>query len=66
MIKRRESLGKEIVHLPRSTADLNRDELALLLQEIWGAHPSAKKHGEQLINLTWESVEELRRLGIAG
>ena len=66
MIKRRESLGKEVVHLPRSTADLNRDELALLLQEIWTAHPSAKKHREQLINLTWEGVEELRRLRIAG
>lgn len=66
MIKRRESLGKEIVHLPRSAADLNRDELALFLQELWASHPSAKKHEEQLINLTWEGVEELRRLGIAG
>jgi len=66
MIKRRESLGKEIVHLPRSAADLNRDELALLLREVWAAHPWAKKRGEQLINLTWEGVKELRRLGIAG
>ena len=66
MNKRRESLGKEIVRLPRSAADLNRDELALLLREVWAAHPWAKKRGAQLINLTWEGVKELRRLGIAG
>jgi mannitol-1-phosphate/altronate dehydrogenase len=66
MIKRRKSLGKEIVHLPESAADLHRHDLALLLREIWAAHPWAEKYGEQLIKLTWEGVEELRRLKIAG
>jgi mannitol-1-phosphate 5-dehydrogenase len=66
MIKRRQSLSREIVHLPKSVDDFDRDGLALMLWELWGAHPWAKKYGEQLITLTWEGVEELRRLGIAG
>lgn len=66
MIKRRDNLiSKQFAHLPKSAADLRRDELALLLQEIWAAHPRAEKYGERLVNLTWEGVEELRRLGIA-
>jgi mannitol-1-phosphate/altronate dehydrogenase len=66
MIKRRDSLGREIVHLPKSAKNFDRDELALLLREIWGAHPRAEQHTEQLITLTWGGVEELRRLGFAG
>jgi mannitol-1-phosphate/altronate dehydrogenase len=66
MIKRRESLSREIVHLPKAVDDFDRDGLALLLLELWGAHHWAEKHGEQLITLTWEGVEQLRRLGISG
>jgi mannitol-1-phosphate 5-dehydrogenase len=65
MIKRRDSLDGELMHLPERAADLNRDTLAGLLGEIWGDHPSVKAHGGKLIDLTWEGVEELRRLGIA-
>ena len=64
--KRRQSLSREIVHLPKSVDDFDRDGLALMLRELWGAHPWVMKYGEQLITLTWEGVEELRRLGIAG
>jgi mannitol-1-phosphate/altronate dehydrogenase len=66
MIRRRESLSRKIVHLPKSVDDFDRDGLALLLRELWGAHPWAEKYGKQLITLTWEGVEELRRLGISG
>ncbi|UCF99707.1 MAG: hypothetical protein JSV89_09240 [Spirochaetaceae bacterium] len=65
MIRRRGSLKREIAHLPAAAEDLDRDSLARLLREIWGDHPSVRKHGQQLIALTWEGVEELRRLSVA-
>jgi len=65
MIGRRENLGREFVHLPKSVENLDRDALSGLLREIWGNHPAVESHGKRLIDLTWRGVEELRRLGIA-
>ena len=64
MIRRRGSLKREFLHLPKSAANLDRDILSRLLLEIWGDHPSVQKHGRQLMDLTWRGVEELRGLGI--
>ena len=65
MIRRKDSLGREIAHLPDSGEELDRDTLAALLREIWADHPSVDEYGRQLIELTWEALQELRRLGIA-
>jgi mannitol-1-phosphate 5-dehydrogenase len=65
MIRRREGLGREIVHLPESADDLDRDTLSRLLLEIWGDHPSVQEHGQRLIALSWDGLMELRLRGIA-
>jgi len=65
LIRRREGLGREIVHLPESADDLDRDTLSRLLLEIWGDHPSVQEHGQRLIALSWDGLVELRLRGIA-
>jgi mannitol-1-phosphate/altronate dehydrogenase len=63
MIRRRESLG--LNYLPESFGDLDREGLERLLRELWGEHPAVRKHGGQLIDLTWEAARRLRSLGMA-
>jgi mannitol-1-phosphate/altronate dehydrogenase len=65
LIRRREGLGREIVHLPESADDLDRGTLSRLLLEIWGDHPSVQEHGQRLIALSWDGLVELRLRGIA-
>ena len=64
MIRRRENISKTFVHLPESTEKLDRTGLTGLLREIWGDHPWVQKHGQRLIDLSLDGVQELRRLGI--
>jgi len=66
MIKRRGEQTRGVDLLPDSAAQLSRDGLESLLRALWGDHPAAAKHGRALVTLTWEGVEELRRLGLAG
>jgi mannitol-1-phosphate/altronate dehydrogenase len=65
MIGRRASGSRELAHLPGSAEELGRDNLRRLLLEIWGDHPWGRKHKQQLIDLSWQGVLELRRRGMA-
>jgi mannitol-1-phosphate/altronate dehydrogenase len=70
MIRRCDGLGLEylsrvLAHLSASAAQLDRNTLSRLLLEIWGHHPYVRKYGQQLIDLTWRGVGQLRELGMA-
>jgi mannitol-1-phosphate/altronate dehydrogenase len=64
MIRRRGSLRRRLVHLPRSFDALDREGLGRLLRELWGGHPAVHKHGARLIDLSWEAVQRLRSMGM--
>jgi hypothetical protein len=62
MIKRQGSFEKPVPNLPKTEAELTQESLKALLLGLWG--DKADTYAQEMIRLTWDALEILRRKGI--